>query len=653
MQINIESESSQPPKHGLILLQVLMALLFVVMVFRLWHLQILQGEHNAQRANANRWREQQIYANRGLVLDARGVILAANRPSYAVALTSEDCPDIPSTLAKVSQWTGEPMSKLERLYRQSREEGLPKFSPLILAHDIKFEQVARLESQVMNWPGLSIIAQQRRFYPQGDIFAHVLGYVALANAREVESYAGLYRGDSVGKQGIELKLENSLRGVKGRVVQEVDALGRPLARDSKAPPVGGRDVRLSLDADLQLFAMRAMAGNAGSIVVMDPDTGRILALTTSPSYDNNLFTGRLSAKDWGRLRDDERHPLQNRAIQSVYPPGSIWKLVMAAMFMREGIGRDETVTCTGEFRLGNRVFRCWRAGGHGRVNMLRSLVESCDVYYYQMADRLGIDKLTEFAAAAGFGRLTGIDLPSEKPGVVPGREWKRRMRGEAWQRGETINASIGQGYTLTTPVQMAVYVSSLLNGGRLLKPLLLEEENPVERGRVPSTEAERIFLLKAMREVVENRQGTARRLKMDDAVIGAKTGTAQVVALGDTRLRTEDMLYQHRDHAWVATWGMKGDKRYVVVVMLEHGGGGGASAAPVAAAVYAYLFKNKKPESVPWRNVAASGYITQSDPAEARGLDEIIRASKQWEPFVGPDHRSAESARRDKDDAGS
>ncbi|MDR2051496.1 MAG: penicillin-binding protein 2 [Deltaproteobacteria bacterium] len=629
MLINIQEEY-QPPRHSLPLLQVLVLAMFCVLVLRFWHLQILQGEQNMQRAYANRWREQMVHANRGLLLDSRGVILAENRPSYAVSLVREDCRDIPATLAKISQWTGEPLSKLERLYKNSLEERVPSFSPLALARDVSFEQVARIESQLVNWPGLIVESQQRRFYTYGEMFAHVLGYVALANSKELETYAGLRRGDSVGKQGLELVLENRLRGTKGVTALEVDALGRPLLREEKTSPRSGEDIRLSLDTDLQRAAMTALGKRAGSVVVMEPESGRLLALATSPAYDNNLFTGRFSPSAWNSLRNDERHPLQNRAIQSVYPPGSVWKLMMAAMFLHEGVNPDETVNCTGEFRLGNRVFRCWRAGGHGKVNMRRSLVESCDVYYYQTADRLGIDKLTGFAQTAGFGHPTGIALPSEKAGVVPGREWKLNMRGESWQRGETVNASIGQGYTLVTPVQIAVYVASLLNGGRLMKPLLLRDERPEALGGTPSTEKERAFILEAMRLAVEGRQGTARSIRRADALLGGKTGTAQVVSLGDTRQKPEETRYEYRDHAWMATWGAKGDKKYVVVALVEHGGGG--SAAPVVRAVYDHLFA---PETAAARGrVAALGYMPRQDVLNDAATDEAIRNSRQWEKFV-------------------
>lgn len=636
MHINIE-EGFQPPKHGLIMLQVLVLGLFCVIMLRFWYLQILQGDQYAQRADRNRWREQLVYANRGLVLDDQSVILAENRLSYTVGLVREDCPDVPSTLAIISEWTGEPLAKLQRTYDNSQRRGtnrVPGFRPIPLAHDINFEQVARIESQLVNWPGVSVLSQQRRFYTHGEMFAHVLGYVAVADNKDMTKFPVLTLGDTVGKQGLELVLEDRLRGLKGRTSTEVDAMGRPLLNIVESAPKGGEDIKLSLDVDLQRAAIEAMGEHSGCIVVMEPKTGKLRALVTLPAYDNNWFTVRLSPENWGKLVSDERHPLQNRVIQSMYPPGSVWKLMMAAMLLKEGVDPNETVMCTGEFKLGNRTFRCWRHGGHGRIDMMHSLVQSCDVYYYTMADRVGIDKITEFAFASGFGKRTGIDLPSEKEGLVPSRIWKQSARGEAWQRGETINTSIGQGYTLVTPVQMAVYVSSLLNGGKLMKPLLLDVEEPTVMGHTPSSDAERKFVRYAMQRTVEDPKGTAKRVARKDAVMGGKTGTAQVVALGDTRQKTAEMLYQHRDHAWITTYGIKDDKEYVVVVMVEHGGGGSSSAGPVAQKVYNYLFAEQNGNMV--KRKAASGYVVQENPEEQGYLEETIKASRQWEKFLKP-----------------
>jgi penicillin-binding protein 2 len=325
---------------------------------------------------------------------------------------------------------------------------------------------------------------------------------------------------------------------------------------------------------------------------MEPDSGKLRALITSPAYDNNLFAAGISKRDWEALRTSNRFPLQNRVIQSVYPPGSVWKLVMAAMFLEHGISPRENVFCPGQVKLGEQIFRCWKQGGHGNVNMESALVVSCDVYFYLMAEKMGIDKIEAYAKACGFGRATGIGLPHERTGLVPSRVWKRRRFGQPWVRGETYNISIGQGYTLVTPVQMAVYVSALLNGGDLLKPQLMEEDERLVTGRLPAGARTRDFVVNAMRLAASG--GTARIVARKDADMGGKTGTAQVVKLkmaaGDRRLRTAEMEYAQRDHAWIATWGVKDGKRYVIVVMVEHGGGGSSVAGPVARKIYDHLF---------------------------------------------------------------
>ncbi len=341
------------------------------------------------------------------------------------------------------------------------------------------------------------------------------------------------------------------------------------------------------------MAWEALEDETGCVVAMDPDTGKLLALVTKPSFDNNAFAAGLSLKEWTALRDNPRHPLQNRVIQSVYPPGSVWKLMMAGMLLNEGVNPADSVWCTGEVALGKQVFRCWKKGGHGRVDMMRSLIESCDVYYYQMSDRFGIDKIEAFAKASGFGAPTGIDLPHEKSGLVPSKAWKRRRFGEPWHRGETLNVSIGQGFTLVTPVQVAAFVSALMNGGKLLKPSLLADEDPTVRSSLPFTASGRKMILDGMRLTVNDDRGTAKVLRRPDVVMGGKTGTAQVTKLkmvGEQRVRTEDLAYEHRDHAWIATWGEKAGKRLVVVVMVEHGGHGGSDAGPVARRVYDRFF---------------------------------------------------------------
>lgn len=609
LTIQVESERYQPPRSGILLLQVLVGIFFFVFVTRFWYLQLHLGPEMTTQAQKNRLRTERIFAPRGRIFDDHGNILADNRTAYGLAIIREDCPDIPATLAQISQWTDTPLEQLQNRYNQDRFKTKP-FEALPLVSGLDFGQVARIEAELVNWPGLEIMVRTNRYYPEKDLFAHVLGYVAEANSAEMEKDPDLAMGDLVGKAGLELELEKRLRGHKGLYQMEVDAHGRMLAKSLSEAPSAGQELALSLDRDLQQAAWDALAGEAGCVVVMEPDTGKLRALVTSPAYDNNLFAAGISRRDWEALRTSKRYPLQNRVIQSVYPPGSVWKLLMAVFFLENGVDPRETVFCSGQTKLGNQIFRCWRRGGHGSQTLEQSLINSCDVYYYIMAERLGIDKISAFAKQCGFGRPTGVDLPHERSGLVPSRDWKQRYRKQVWVRGDTFNTSIGQGFTLVTPIQMAVYVSAMLNGGDLLKPQLLEDAPREVRGRIPAELSHLRFVVQAMRRTAGG--GTAKVVGRHDADMGGKTGTAQVTKLkmtaNDRRLRTAELAYLHRDHAWIATWGSKNGKTYVVIVMVEHGGGGSSVAGPVAKKVYEYLFGP---------NTAAPGYRAPEAPQPA------------------------------------
>ena len=587
MAIEIGTDGYQPPRLGIFLLYALVVGFFILFVMRFWYLQILRGNEYAQKAHANRTRQERVYATRGIIFDLKGRLVAENRPAYALTMIREDCPDIPSTLAQISQWTDIPLGALQSKFRQDAQKVRP-FQPQIVATDIPFERIADIEQQIYLWPGITVETRQRRYYPIGPLLAHILGYVADANEQELKADEKLSLGDIIGKQGLELIYEKRLRGTKGQNVVDVDVLGRQFNRRQMEPPVAGENITLALDAGLQQAASDALGSDAGAIVIMEPESGKVRALLTHPTYDNNAFTTTLSKKDWQALVDNPGKPLQNRSIQSRYPPGSVWKLMMAGLILEQRIDPRTTVTCLGRVRLGSHTFRCWRGGGHGPMNMMQSLIHSCDVYYYEMAHKVGVDNIERFAKACGFGHTTGIDLPHESSGLVPGREWKKRRFGEPWQGGETLNIAIGQGYTLVTPLQMAVFTCALLNDGKILKPSLIENEEPEVQGELPIPKAHRQFILEAMRLTASN--GTARVIRRSDAIMGGKTGTAQVVRLGEKRLKKEQMAYLHRDHAWLVTWGMKDGKTYVVVVMVEHGGGGGATAGPIASRVYNALF---------------------------------------------------------------
>ncbi len=588
--IRLDSEGYQPSRVGLMLLLSLVVFLFCLFALRFWYLQVHRGEEFAQKARDNRLREEQTYGLRGIIKDTQGNDLAENRPAFALTLTREDCPDIPATLAQVSHWLHIPLTDLEQKYRQDVRKS-KEFEPMILQADMSFTEVARVEAEIIRWPGLQIVTRTKRTYPYKDAFAHILGYVAEANERDLQNDDYLALGDNVGKQGLEFVFEKSLRGEKGLNSIEVNVLGQAMSERRLIEPSDGTDLHLTLDAELQEAIVDILGDKTGSVIVMDPFNGALKALVTTPAYDNNLFVQGLSQKTWSALRDSPYFPLQNRAIQSVYPPGSVWKLLMVGLFLESGITPDEEVYCSGATKLGTQTFRCWRRGGHGWVDMEKSLTDSCDIYYYLMGEKLGIDKIEAFALASGFGKLTGIDLPHEKTGLVPSKAWKRRRFDEPWYRGETLNASIGQGHVLTSPLQITTFVSALLNGGTLLKPRLLHSDPVTERGTLPMSAATRAFILDAMIKTAT--KGTAKVLARSDMVLGGKTGTAQVVRIkmiGNRRLKTEEMAYFERDHAWIATWGDKDGQTLVVTVMIEHGGGGSSTAGPIARQIYEKIF---------------------------------------------------------------
>ncbi len=585
------SETWQPPRSGLILLEVLIALFFLVFVSRFWLLQIHQGASFARQAQENHWRAERISAPRGRIFDLRGRVLADNRTTYGLSLVRDDVQDLTATLAQVSVWTGLTTEQVEERYRQSRSK-VKSFEPLLLAADLDFASMARIESELWAWPGLEIVVLTRRSYPEKDLLAHILGYVAEAGEKELAGDADLGMGDLVGKAGMELTLEKRLRGRKGIYDIEVDASGHMIHRFLKEEPRRGTDLTLAVDRDIQKACWDALGTSAGSVVVMEPDTGKLRAVVTAPAYDNNLFARGISHRDWDALRSSPQFPLQNRVIQSVYPPGSVWKLVMAACFLENGISPSATVHCAGQTKLGNQIFRCWKGSGHGSLSLEQALVHSCDVYFYLMAEKVGIDKIHAFARKCGFGGRTGIDLPHEQSGLVPSRDWKLRRHKRPWARGDTFNTSIGQGFTLTTPMQIAVYVSALLNGGDILKPQLVDTEPRTVLGRVPASRETLARIVRAMRRTASS--GTASVMRRADADMGGKTGTAQVVRLGKVRRSSRELAWKERDHAWIATWGHKNDKTYVVVVMVEHGGGGSSVAGPVASRVYDFLFSDEK-----------------------------------------------------------
>ncbi len=598
MSMQLDPEGYQPPKTGLWLLQGLVLLLFLIFLLRFWYLQVHHGNDFAKKSRDNRIRQAQIYAPRGLLRARHGELLAENRPAYGLGIVREDVKDIDATLRQISLWTSVPLENIEKRYKKGRRR-TKAFEPLLVVPTLDFTQLAIIEANSLDWPGLEVMTRPQRYYPEGELFAHILGYVSEANEKELEATSELDLGDTIGKQGLELIKEDTLRGTKGLRQMEVDISGREYNSQTLEEPSAGSSVNLSIDLELQRIAAKQLEGQAGCVVVMNPDTGELYALVTTPSFDPNAFTRGLSHKEWGELRDNPKFPLQNRVIQSVYPPASIWKLLMAGLYLQEGIDPNETINCNGSYKLGNHTFRCWKKWGHGPQNLTDALVHSCDVYFYEMGQRIGIDKIEAFARKNGFGSKTGIDLPHERSGLVPSKAWKRRRFNQPWQGGETVITSIGQGFTLVTPVQMAIFISSLLNeNGELLKPNLFKNMPKTVQGISPLTRDQRDYIVKAMQETVEAKRGTARILRTQKAIVGGKTGTAQVMKLkidaNDNRLKNEDLEYWQRDHAWMAAWAKFNGKKVVVVIMVEHGGGGSSTAGPMIRNILNYIYENDK-----------------------------------------------------------
>lgn len=574
------------------LLLMLIVILFCTFGIRLWYLQVYKSAYYTSRAQENKTRQSSMFSPRGIIRDRDGVLLAENTPAFALAMVREDCPDIGATLEQISSWSGQPRDELQKAFEIGKKR-VKHFAEQVIVPNISFDLVAMVEAHRQDWPGLTIAVRPKRSYAYGALMAHVLGYVARANEEELNNDPDLQLGDDVGKQGVELVLERRLRGTKGLEEFEVDAAGRVLSSRIVSQPVMGEDLNLSVSVALQDAATRALQGRVGSVVAMNADTGEVLALVSLPNYDPNDFVVGISHSKWTELLDDPLHPLQNRPVQSAFPPGSVFKLVVGGLALESGtVTPGKTVVCSGKYQLGLREFRCWNHSGHGVVDFKKSIRESCDVYYYQAGERLGVNTISDFSHRCGYGIKTGVELPHERAGNVPTAEWKLRRFGEKWQGGDTLNFSIGQGYMLVTPIQTARFVAALVNGGHLVRPTLLKTDKPEVVSELPMKAATRALILDAMVATVAEEHGTGRVLLRTDARVGGKTGTAQVVKLMDKyeKKKTTEIPYKYRDHAWIASFAEKNGKRYVVVAMVEHGGHGGSDAGPVARDVYDALF---------------------------------------------------------------
>jgi penicillin-binding protein 2 len=598
---------------------VLVVLIFGGFIVRLFHLQVVEGEILRQRSQKNSVRHVELEAPRGEVLDREGRVIATWRPSRALRVIPNDLADRPRTFAALGQLIGEPGAELDARAGSSR--GLARFRPVTLVEDLDWERLARVESHGYALRGIETFEQPRRFYPGGTLAAHLLGTLGEIHASQLEQerYAGYQQGEVIGQTGLEARYEVHLRGVVGRRDVVVDAAGREIEKLRERPPALGGRVVLALDRDLQEEAEAGFrdvpAGEPermGAAVAIDVRTGDVLAMTSFPTYDPNVFSSRIDRDTWRALTEDEWKPLRNRAIQNHYPPGSTHKAIMAAAALQERVIDTNTrVYCPGYYYFGGRRFGCWKKEGHGSVNVIQALQRSCDVFFYTVGVQLGIDRIAKHASSLGLGDTTGIDLPGEAPGIVPSSEWKLRRFKEKWYPGETVSASIGQSYNLYTPLQLAVAYAAIANGGRVIKPrvvLRLEDRDgkttdqfaPEVRETSTVSPANLAIVREGMTAVVETAGGTGMRAKVPGVRVAGKTGTVQVVSLDRVRgLKELQIPVRFRDHAWFGAFAPADAPEIAVAVFVEHGLHGSSAAAPIAQRIMAKYFQKRGMSPLP------------------------------------------------------
>ncbi len=586
------SESEFGDLHRrLFILRVGLLLVVALLGLRLWHLQIHEGPYYRDLSENNRTRLVLLEPARGLIYDRHGVLLANNVPSFSLYVMLEDVKDREFLIQQLTDLLGLDPA----LVRKKMTAKGSKLIPRKIKDRMTLRDATLVESHRLDMPGVMIQVESQRNYPGGVTAAHLLGYVGEISADQLEKpeFLDLHQGSIVGQYGVEKSYDRHMRGMAGQKSVEVDALGHEKKASVVERPQAGNDLYLTIDVRLQKVAEDLLGEEQGAIVALDPNSGDILAMASRPGFDPNVLSRELTTKQWVEIVQDEGRPLNNRASQGQYPPGSTFKIPMAvAALETKTMSPSSTVFCNGGYQFGKRLYHDWKASGHGYVDLHNALVHSCDVYFYTIGQRMGIDVMAEFGKDFGLGKATGVELPSERSGIMPSTAWKQKAKNEQWLPGETISAAIGQGYVTVTPLQMASLVGTVANDGVNYRPRLvqavmdrtsgnLQELPAVPRGKI-NAKLETFRVIKdALADVVT--KGTATKAKSSVVTIGGKTGTAQVAAL-----RTgpeENIPKKFRDHAWFVAFAPVESPKIAVAVLAEHMGHGGATAAPLAKEV--------------------------------------------------------------------
>jgi len=569
----------------------------IVLLIRLWDLQIMRGSEMRMLSEQNRIRVKKVVAPRGVIYDRNGKILAETRPSFNIYIIPEDIKDFNQTVDGLAQLMN--IERDEIIEKLKAASNMPSSFPVKIKSDVTMDDVAKVEAHRVYLPGVQIQIEPKRYYNYGKTFAHLIGYVSEISDEELKKkeYKNYSPGDFIGRYGLERSYESFLRGIDGEKRVEVDAMGRKIRTLDIKEPIPGNNLYLNVDLEVQEVIDKALENKRGGSVVIDTKTGGVIALVSRPAFDPNKFVSGISKEDWQKIALDTRHPLQNRVTQGRYPPGSTFKIVLALKGIEEGLINEKTsFLCRGGMPYGGRVFKCWKKGGHGGVNIHRAIVESCDVFFYNLGLKLGIDRIHEMANIIGLGRKTGIDLPGEKDGLVPSSQWKQRVYKTPWYEGETLSVAIGQGAVWLTPIQLVQLASFVANEGVNYRPQIVKKivspEGKIIKTFEPELNAsvklkkDTIRIVKdGMKGVVNEGSGTAYGSRIQHVSMSGKTGTAQSVGEKGKNLG---------DHAWFIAFAPSEDPSIAISVLVEYGGHGSSSAAPVAKAVTETMFKEKK-----------------------------------------------------------
>jgi len=585
---DIPGDELRELQRRLTILKIGLLLVVGLLALRLWHLQIREGPYYRDLSQSNLTRSIVLEPARGLIYDRNGVLLANNVSSFSLYVTLEDVQDQEELVQKLMTLVGLDESRL----RKKLSERASKLIPRKIKDRLTLREAAQVESHRLDLPGVMIQAESQRNFPTGLTASHVIGYVGEVSADQLEQadFADLHQGSIVGQYGVEVTYDRFLRGRAGQKLIEADALGHEKRTVSVEKPRAGDDLYLTIDLRLQKLAEELLGDEAGAIVALDPKTGEVLALASRPAFDPNVLSRELTPKQWDEIVQHEGRPLNNRATQGQYPPGSVFKIAMAAAALETKTVEPSTqIRCAGGYQFGRRFYRDWKAGGHGLMNVTQALVHSCDVFFYTAGQRMGIDTIASYAKLFGLGSPTGIELPSERGGIVPSPDWKVKARGEQWLPGETISASIGQGFVTVTPIQMASLTATVANNGVPVRPRLVRAVMDRATGRVlelPSVPLSRLNLKPDTLAIIRSAlagvvtEGTATRAKSSLVTIAGKTGTAQIAALRPGP--EKDIPKKFRDHAWFVSYAPVEAPRIAVVILVEHMGHGGSAAAPLA-----------------------------------------------------------------------